>query len=664
MTTLLVVNDDPVQSHLLCTLLEETDRKILKAHGTADAVRLLAKQPDIDALIVNLDMQRLDGWRLCRFLRASQDPIFRDVPLLLLSAGIVPEDAGHVLTEVRGNAFLPLPIDPSQLHRCVRDLLNNRLPQVLPRMFIIDGPDSYVSGWRRVFEFHRWIVHTIRTDQDPQQLLGELAPDLVILSLDPSTPSRWEMVKMMKRVCPAATIVVVVPEKSERAVAGEAFHHGADGCVSMPLDPARLFDVCEHLRTDARLVQVGRRVEARSQLVRDFQESRENAGLLSGQFRESRNLEAIGRRAEAVAHDVNKILTAILAQTSRLDQVSCSESKPSPNRVIAQAARRGQELASQLLGEGAEKESRDGPIDLHVLIREVLNLFHHDEMHGVKILTELEATTPYGQGDPCQVHQVLLNVIVNGWEAMPHGGTLTIRTSTEWLENAEWAEHSNQTVQPGFYVHISVTDTGTGIPPELQEKVFEPNVTFKPNGTGMGLATVAEIVRGQGGLIRMTSEVNHGTTIHVYWPSVLSPLSPSQHHAPVDVEGHCRILVVENEPVVAMAMEELLQSLGYQVLLAGNGKEAVDLYRQQRQEIDVVLLDMVMPEMGGRECFEALQHINPEVKVLLSTGNPHSQAVQELLQMGVEGIVTKPFDLEHFSRAIASVIHRPVLKGV
>jgi two-component system, cell cycle sensor histidine kinase and response regulator CckA len=252
---------------------------------------------------------------------------------------------------------------------------------------------------------------------------------------------------------------------------------------------------------------------------------------------------------------------------------------------------------------------------------------------------------------------VILNLAVNARDAMPLGGVLTFETDLVELDNYYCRTYAGAT--PGQYYMVSITDTGCGIPLEIQDRIFEPFFTTKEpgKGTGMGLAMVYGIVKNHGGSIRVHSEVGQCTTFKVYLPvPIESPDSQVTSQEIALAPGKGRILVVDDEEMVRTVTKEMLSSLGYQVVTVNDGQEAIEYYRGFGKEIDLVIIDMIMPKLGGRDCFRTLKTINPSVKAILATGYDRNGAAQEILDAGVLGFVQKPYQMSQLSEVIANVL--------
>jgi signal transduction histidine kinase len=379
---------------------------------------------------------------------------------------------------------------------------------------------------------------------------------------------------------------------------------------------------------------------------------------LEQHVRQMQKMEAIGTLAGGVAHDFNNLLTGILGYANELklnsdpgDEVHGAAS------VIENAATRAAELTRQLLGFARKGKIKDVPVDVHRLIQEVVSVLSHTLDRRISTSQQLRAQPSYVLGDPPQLQQVLLNLGVNARDAMPAGGELVFETCAAELDEEYCQDHLG--ASPGRYLMISVTDTGTGIPSHIVDRIFEPYFTTKEEGkgTGMGLAMVYGIVKNHGGSVRVYSENGRGTTFKVYLPVATAPppvILEGRHETPVPGKG--RILIVEDEDVIQRMATRMLEHLGYDVVTASDGQEGVEYYEQHGSEIDIVIIDMIMPRMNGRECFRRLREMNPEVKAILSTGYGLDSAVRELLGDGMIGYVQKPYVVGQLSEAVAKAL--------
>jgi PAS domain S-box-containing protein len=400
--------------------------------------------------------------------------------------------------------------------------------------------------------------------------------------------------------------------------------------------------------------------------VRDLTERKQVEATLrerEEQLRQSQKMEAIGTLAGGVAHDFNNILTGILGYAALLKRGA-----PAGDRihkaadVIEKAAERGAGLTRQLLGFARRGKNQTIPVDLAESVREVMALLGRTVDKNIRI-TERRAGVPvFVSGDPAQIQQVVLNLTVNARDAMPEGGDLVLSVDAVVLGESDCLRTMG--IAAGEYVRLSVGDTGCGIAEEHLPRIFEPFFTTKERGkgTGMGLAMVYGIVHNHGGGVRVDSTPGRGTTFEIYLPRVAAPAPTSGEAAPSSpeptVRGSGRILVVDDEEVVRQATVAFLEDLGYQVATADDGQSAVEHYAVHGGEIDLVLLDLVMPRMGGRECFRALKALDPAVRAVLCSGYGFNIAAQELLDEGVLEFLPKPYALGSLSEVVARVLAR------
>jgi PAS domain S-box-containing protein len=366
---------------------------------------------------------------------------------------------------------------------------------------------------------------------------------------------------------------------------------------------------------------------------------------LEDQIRRQQKLEAIGTLATGVAHDFNNLLTGVLGYAELLAQRRpTAEEVAEAARVIGDAARRGAELTSQLLGFGLQSRLRSEPVDVNETIADVVRLVSRTFPRSIAIRIVLGAPGATVLGDAGQLQQVFLNLALNARDAMPEGGELEIRT-----------EHVAGEGRGRLAVHVR--DTGYGIPAELRERVFEPFFTTRraEKGTGMGLAVVDTIVRSHRGTIRLESEVGAGTHFVVELP--LSPAARPVRAAPQDalVTGEGRVLVVDDEPAVRGVAARMLRRLGYDPREAAGGAEAIEQVRAEPRAFALVLLDLDMPGMNGRACLRALRELDPQLPVVLSTGLPTSE-LEDLRDAEHVGLLPKPYVLAQLSETVAAAI--------
>ncbi len=377
-------------------------------------------------------------------------------------------------------------------------------------------------------------------------------------------------------------------------------------------------------------------------------------------LRQAVKMEAIGTLAGGIAHDFNNLLTSILGYGDLILSGAAAGSEVAQlAEVIVTSAGRASELTGQLLGFARRGKNRNVPLDVNETVRGVVKLLSRTLDKEIRLETSLLASPATVTGDPTQLDQVLLNLALNARDALAGRGGGRIEFSTANFRMEEEYCARNPGAVPGETIALLIRDTGCGIPAAIISRIFEPFFTTKPpgQGSGMGLSMVYGIVKNHGGTVRVQSEENVGTTFSLYLPASQT-VAPEANEAVPDapVRGTGRILVVDDEAVVRETAGAMLRRLGYDVITAADGEEAVVYYRTFGRKVDLVLLDMVMPRMGGRACFRELKRINPEVRAILSTGYGLNEAAQQILDEGAVGFIKKPFRIAAFSQAVAEAM--------
>ncbi|MHC4887512.1 MAG: response regulator, partial [Planctomycetota bacterium] len=355
-------------------------------------------------------------------------------------------------------------------------------------------------------------------------------------------------------------------------------------------------------------------------------------------LQQARKMEAIGQLAGGIAHDFNNQLSGVLGFAEMLTQRLQDPRLRRYAESIEVSALRAADMTQQLLAFSRKGKYLSVPVDLHHLLSEVVTVLQHSIDKRIAIKQILSASSAYTIGDPTQLQNALLNLAINGRDAMPEGGELIFSTDARTLDDAPCGHRSTQ-LPAGEYISVSVTDTGAGMSEETQQHMYEPFFTTKPEGegTGMGLAAVYGTVKNHQGAIEVTSEVGKGTTFRL-----LLPAAPGNHaersedrsSSPRLPEG-THILLVDDEDTVREIGGEMLRDAGCTVTLASDGVEAVELYHDHWQTFDLVILDMVMPRMGGRDTFIAMRQINPGIKALLASGYSIEGEANAILREGV-----------------------------
>ncbi|MCA9420901.1 MAG: response regulator, partial [Nitrospira sp.] len=761
--------DDPVQLHLLATWLEQDYFAVSRFVCSEDAWRWLQEGHVPDAIVLDLHMPGISGWRFCELLHSFFGSRQSVPPVLAVSATYTGVDAQDILRDLGASAFLALPAEPQRFRQQVRQLVECPPSPKRSNIWMVSAHKSKIEQIHHIFAERGWQVVEWQKGKQVQVAVNLVPPDIVLIDDPLPDMTSEEFGIWCKGQFPHAMCIVLGQESTVPRLVPQAIH--VDAFLPKDCDPLNIISLCEKGRWERALARVEHLLDIRTDDLREseaqFKElfetfpdvlviydhrgvithvnalgaeqlgysphvligktfslikpgpSSEESGppmstpgrgglrwqetvlrqkngshlpvemmermvrfqgqrqtfliardltarkqmeqenvALEHQLRQVQKMEAIGRLASGVAHDMNNILTAIMGHAS-LFKVR-GDAGPllwTAGDVIEKAVRRGKELTSQLLGYARKGKHHHVTVDTHDVIQEVMKLLGRTIHKLITFRADLSATRPHVVGDPNQLYQILMNLGVNACDAMGESGELFVRTTNETVT----PEHASRVpgLSAGDYVLIQVTDTGTGIPPDIQRHIFEPFFTTKEpgQGTGMGLAMVYGIVKNHRGYIGVTSSLGCGTTMRVYLPTAPceTPKTKSiQKAEPSHGTGH--ILVVDDEKDVAEAAQAILEFLGYQVTVVLQGKKAVTVLQDLTVPVDVVLLDMVMPEMSGPACFTELRAIRPDLKVILCTGYDRNHAVQDLINHGVVGFIQKPYDIDELARICQVVL--------
>ena len=384
--------------------------------------------------------------------------------------------------------------------------------------------------------------------------------------------------------------------------------------------------------------------------------------LIEAQFMRAQRMESIGTLAGGIAHDLNNILAPILMSIDILKLTANDPQAKSVLDTIEVSAKRGADIVRQVLSFARGLEGERVEVQPKHLLKDIESIIKDTFPKNILLRFAIPNDIWTILGDPTQVHQILLNLCVNARDAMPHGGNLTIEA-----ENSVLDEHyaaMNIQAKAGRYVQITVSDSGTGIPPNILEKIFEPFFTTKGinKGTGLGLSTVMGIVKSHGGLISVYSEPNKGTTFKVYLPAM--EMSSEARKTQLEQAGLPRgngetVLLVDDEASIITITTQTLQAFGYRVLTATDGAEAVAAYAEHKIEIAVVLTDMAMPIMDGAAAIRALSKINPSIKIIAASGLHANADATKASGAGIKHFLTKPYTAGTLLKTLRTILEEP-----
>jgi PAS domain S-box-containing protein len=389
-------------------------------------------------------------------------------------------------------------------------------------------------------------------------------------------------------------------------------------------------------------------------LLKDITEEQK----LQNQLQQSQKLEAVGTLAGGIAHDFNNLLQAVQGYADLL-LLGKNEGDPGHREAqeIKRAGERAAELTRQLLTFSRKMESRLRPVDLNQEIGEICKILRRTIPKMIEIELHLASDLRMIHADAAQIEQVLMNLAVNAKDAMPEGGRLIIETRNVTIEEKHTPTHLG--TRPGDYVLLSVTDTGHGIKKEILQNIFEPFFTTKETGkgTGLGLAMVYGIVQSHRGHISCYSEPGHGATFQIHLPA--SAQAPAEKPAPCEKAprgGKETILMVDDEAVIRELGQEILSRFGYEVVTAPDGESALEIYRKSPTLFDLVIMDLIMPGIGGKRCMEEILRVNPEAKIVVASGYSAHGPTKEAMDAGAAGFISKPYDVNQMLMAVRTGI--------
>ncbi|MGH9874756.1 MAG: PAS domain-containing hybrid sensor histidine kinase/response regulator [Pyrinomonadaceae bacterium] len=409
-------------------------------------------------------------------------------------------------------------------------------------------------------------------------------------------------------------------------------------------------------------------VESRWTLVRDEQGAPNSILVINtditekkrmeAQFLRAQRMESIGTLAGGIAHDLNNVLSPILMAIDMLQLKTTDETSKKWLDVLRTNAERGGNMVHQVLSFARGVEGERVALQPKHLIKEIVKILHETLPKSVQITHELPGDLWIISADATQMHQVLMNLCVNARDAMPEGGSVAIKAENTFVDENYARMHIE--AKAGRFVVITVSDTGPGMSPEVQSRIFEPFFTTKEmsKGTGLGLSTALTIVKSHGGFINVYSELHKGSQFALYLPAFDAPgtMEPAALQTDLPLGNGELILVVDDEESIREITRGTLEAFGYSVLTASDGTEALAIYADRKNDVAVVLTDMVMPFMDGPATIRALQRMNPKVRIIAASGLPKGQRTGESSLEGINVFLNRPYTAEKLLKALAQVL--------
>ncbi len=647
---ILVVDDEIRMRESIKILLGDRNYRIETCPTADEAVRWLEKN-ECDLMLLDLMMPGMDGYALLDHVRVRHP----DLTVIMMTGHASIESAVEALKRGAYD-YLGKPFEHDELVKRVenaldqkrlraeRDIFRKRLEisEERYRYLVQHSPDIiFTLGARGEFLF---------VNDTVESLLGY--ESAVLQGKDFSTIVHADDLDKVRAFFEAARKGKPLSDCMEVRLRFRTSPAVGADCSVVELRAEAMEEFSE---------ENGRKIKGIYGVARDITErkrSEEEKKLLEAQLRQAQKMEAIGTLAGGIAHDFNNLLMAIQGNASlMLFDLEQNHEHYDRLRNIEKLVESGSRLTSQLLGYARKGRYEVRPIDLNQLVQYACETFSRTRKE-IRIKLHLEKHLAAIEADAGQVEQVLMNLLVNAADAMKGGGTVTIRTANTTHEEMRGKLYNPK---PGRYVLLTVSDTGVGMDEKTKERIFEPFFTTKEmgRGTGLGLASTYGIIKGHGGFIDVESQPGRGAAFFIYLPASTKKISKAHRAHEGVARGQGTVLLIDDEDMVLEIGRALLETMGYRVITAKEGEEAIAIYEKQGSGIDLVLLDVVMPGLGGGEVFDRLKAMNPDLKCLLLSGYSIDGEASEILQRGCDGFIQKPFKLRDLSKSIREILHHP-----
>jgi len=642
---ILVVDNHPVILKFMTQLFEKEGHWVMTAETGLDALDILRNFiPDI--IFIDLVMPNIDGRKLCQIIRKI--PKLKDISLVILSA--IAAEQKVDFTEFGANAC----IAKAPFNKMV-----NHIHTVMDQLSLTPSASlsDQVIGLSDVFPRHI-TEELLFIKRHFEAILGTMSEGILEVTSEGrivyANPAAIALIGILEETLLASNFTDLLKETDGQLIKGQlvAIHNQSKTII-------RDFPVM--INGKQILLNIFPIMDEKHGTIVIILNDVSERNRMEAQFLQAQKMEAIGQLAGGIAHDFNNLLT-IIKGYSQLSLMELKEGAPLRGNIeeINKASDRASDLTHQLLAFSRRQILEMRVLDLNALLPGVERMLRRVIGEDIELVTRLAEDLGRVKSDRGQIEQVIMNLAVNAKDAMPDGGKLNIETANAELDEAYARAHV--AVTPGRYVMLSISDTGAGMTPEVREKVFEPFFTTKEKvkGTGLGLSTVYGIVKQSGGNIWVYSEPGKGTTFKIYLPRVDEPLEKMVERV---VKGELHrgdetILVVEDNDEVREVAVRILSGQGYKVLEASQGPDAFLICTEHDGPIHLLLTDVVMPKMSGRELAETLMPIRPRIKVLYMSGYTGNAIVHHgVLEKGMN-YIQKPFAVDALARKVREVLDK------
>jgi PAS domain S-box-containing protein len=636
---ILVVDNHPVVLKFMSQLLEKEGHQALTAENGLSALEIL-KTYTPDVIFIDLIMPHIGGEKLCQIIRKI--PALKEVHLIILSA-IAAEQEIDYASFGADACIAKGPMDKMAKHVLAA------LEQVDQKNGVLYPPKTI--GIEDVYA-RNITTELLSVKKHFEVILNGMAEG--ILEITPegkivyTNPKAISLINRTEDQLLSSDFTDLFLESDRQRIKDhlmEIHRTSQPIAVNGPLTfnekqvSLHLLPVMDEMQRSITII------------LNDVSEQKR----MEAQLIQAQKMEAIGTLAGGIAHDFNNLLMVIQGNVSlMLLDVNPAHPHYEMLGTIGKQVQSGSKLTSQLLGYARKGRYELRPIHLNQLVANTSEAFGRTRKN-ITIHRDLAGDLFTCEADQGQIGQVLMNLFVNSADAMPEGGDLFLKTANV---NFKEIKGRGYLPNPGDYILLTVTDTGVGMDSKTIDRIFDPFFTTKElgRGTGLGLASTYGIVKGHGGYIEVESEKGRGSTFKVYLPASGKPAQQTVRPSAPISKAIGTVLLVDDEEVILDVSEKVLKVLGYKVLVARSGAEAIEIFKKHQDSIDLVLLDIIMPHMGGGEVYDRLKEISPEVKVLLSSGYSIDGEASKIMARGCNGFIQKPFDIMQLSQSIRAIL--------
>jgi CheY-like chemotaxis protein len=628
---ILIIDDEPQMCNSLRQLLASQNYELNTANSAKEAIEILNNN-SFDLILLDLCLPDMNGYRIMDHI--SQPNLGA---LVIILTGYGTEKSAIEALRRGAYDYLKKPFEPDKLLITVKNALNQKkiqrdeefaksaLRESEERLsrFMNSASDSFylLDSNLNFIEINQKGLDIIGKDRDDVigKNITEIVPDI-------KTSGRYEQ--------QLEVIKTGIPFEIDDFIAHPIF-----GDLHFLLKSFKVGDGLGVIATD----------------ITEPKRAEKEKEKLQTQLQQAQKIEALGTLAGGIAHDFNNLLMGIQGRAS-LMSVELDPCHPHLEHInaIEEYIQSAADLTKQLLGfaRGGKYEVR--PTGMNELVLSSSSMFGRTRKE-IRIYNKLHNPSPVVEVDRRQVGQVLLNMYINAWQAMPDGGELYLETRIVTLDDEDCKPHR---AKPGRYVKASVTDTGIGMDEAIRQRVFDPFFTTKEKsrGTGLGLASAYGIIKNHGGMISVYSQSNHGTTFNIYLPiskkAIYQDIAPEKKIS----RGSETILLVDDEEMIIGVGQAMLENLGYRVVVANGGEQAIEAVINMANEIDLVILDLIMPGMDGGKTFDRIREIEPGMLVILTSGYAINGQVNKIMRKGCNGFIQKPFNIYELSSKVRRML--------